>query len=419
MKKGFIYILLLMVVAVFTSCDKESSQDTGEPYFNFTDATEATSPTGYDVAYAGNTAGQKFVIRSNRAWKIVADSEDTWVKFFPNEGDEDGIVKVIVDQNKTFVSREMHFTFVVDGEEQPVLFTVTQAQATPFLTISDNAGNSINKKDINQLEQTFTVNVKANVTYTYVSDSEWLTIGGENVGSTSTDISFAATANNEINQRVGHINFTCAQFPNLNTSFTVTQEGKGEGTIVLFDDFAWSTYSNTIFPNTTDAKRYESWTSDEKAKGWSTTPNTFSNNEPLLYACYGFMKVGKTSYGGDLISPKLSNLSAGSHNVLVKFKAVPYQTAAGTQDDNYLKISVVGPGTVSVSQFVIDNWPDYTADPTCTVIWSQPNTERSFTITGATSETQIKFLGGDYNLKGVGKGKNRIFLDDIKVMIPN
>lgn len=414
MKKGFIYILLLMVVAVFTSCDKENSQDTGEPYFNFTDATESTSPTGYNVAYTGNTTGLKFVIRSNRPWKIVANSEDTWAKFFPNEGDDDGIVKVIVAENKTFVSREMKFAFVVDGEEQPVLFTVTQAQATPFITVSNIAG-----KDINQLEQTFTINVKANVTYTYASDSPWLTVASENVGASSTDITFAATANNGANKRVGYINFTCAQFPNLNASLKVTQEGKGEGTIVLFDDFAWSTYSNTIFPNTTDAKRYDAWTPEEQARGWSTTPNTFSKNEQLLYACYGFMKVGKTTYGGDLISPKLSALPAGTHNVLVKFKAVPYMTAAGTQDDNYLNISLIGPGTVSVSQFIIDNWPDYTADPTCTAIWSQLNTERSFTITGATSQTQIKFLGGDYNLSGVGKGKNRIFLDDIKVLIPN
>ncbi len=414
MKKGFIYILLLMVVAVFTSCDKENSQDTGEPYFNFTDATESTSPTGYNVAYSGNTTGLKFVIRSNRPWKIVANTEDTWARFFPNEGDDDGIVKVIVEENKTFVSREMQFAFIVDGEEQPVLFTVTQAQATPFITISNIGG-----KDINNLGQSFTINVKANVAYTYSSDSPWLTFESQSVGASSTDLTFAVTDNTGVNSRVGYINFTCAQFPNLNASLKVTQEGRGEGIVVFFDDFAWSTYSNTIFPNTTDAKRYDAWTPEEQARGWYSTPNTFSKNEQLLYACYGFMKVGKTTYGGDMITPKLTALPAGTHNVLVKFKAVPYKTAAGTQDDNILKVSVVGPGTISVSQFVIDNWPDYTADPTCTDIWSQLNTERSFTITGATSDTQIKFLGGDYNLSGVGKGKNRIFLDDIKVLIPN
>jgi len=102
---------------------------------------------------------------------------------------------------------------------------------------------------------------------------------------------------------------------------------------------------------------------------------------------------------------------------------VPYLTAGGAKDDNYLNISVVGPGTVSQAQFVIDNWPVYPAGdatvvgPYCEAFWGEPAATRTFTITGATADTQIKFLGGDYNLSGVGVGKNRIFLDDIKVEI--
>ena len=160
------------------------------------------------------------------------------------------------------------------------------------------------------------------------------------------------------------------------------------------------------------------WTDAEKAKGWTSTPNPGSSNQPLVYARTGFIKLGKTGYGGDIITPKLSALTAPT-NLLVKFKAVPYMTAAGTKDDNILRISVDGPGTVSISEFTIDNWPNYASDPTCTTIWEENATERSFTITGATAETQIKFLGGGFALVGVGAGKNRIFLDDIKVLIPN
>jgi hypothetical protein len=97
-------------------------------------------------------------------------------------------------------------------------------------------------------------------------------------------------------------------------------------------------------------------------------------------------------------------------------------TAAGTKDDNFLNISIIGPGTISQSQFIIDNWPVYPVDPAaveayCIALWNEPVARRTFTITGATSETQIKFLGYDYNLVGVGAVKNRIFLDDIKVEI--
>jgi len=99
MKTKNIYILLLMVVAAFSSC-KEDLTDTGEPYFALKDATEATSPTGLSIDYAGNKTGQQYVIRSNRSWKIVAASENDWVKFFPNEGDDDGIVRLIVSENK-------------------------------------------------------------------------------------------------------------------------------------------------------------------------------------------------------------------------------------------------------------------------------------------------------------------------------
>ncbi|MCK7536500.1 MAG: hypothetical protein MZV63_38740 [Marinilabiliales bacterium] len=91
-------------------------------------------------------------------------------------------------------------------------------------------------------------------------------------------------------------------------------------------------------------------------------------------------------------------------------------------DDNFLNVSVIGPGTVSQSQFIIDNWPVYPADAGavtayCIGMWSEPVATRTFTVTGATAATQIKFLGYDYYLVGVGAGKNRIFLDDIKVEI--
>ncbi len=93
-------------------------------------------------------------------------------------------------------------------------------------------------------------------------------------------------------------------------------------------------------------------------------------------------------------------------------------------DDNVLKVSVIGPGTVSQEQFIIDNWPVYPADEGthtdyCIGMWSAPEATRTFTITGATAETQIKFLGNDYDLRAtvVTINKNRIFLDDIKVEI--
>jgi hypothetical protein len=403
---GIILIAFCLVsVGLFSSCKDDSEENSGDPYF-----TIEGNPTGLSVGIAEKT--QSYVVRSNRPWQVVAQSEGSWIKAFPSEGVDDGIFKIIVNENTTFEPRSMLFAFIVDGEEQPVLFTVNQDRAIPFLTISDILG-----KTINQAAQEVKINVKANVAYTYTSDASWFTLTKTDVGSKGTDLIFAATANEDENSRIANVTFTCAQYPDLNATLVIKQEGKSEGTVVLFEDFSWLAYGNTVFYTTTNEKRYDSWTAEDKAKGWTTSVNTFYNNV-ALYARTGFVKIGLTNYGGDLISPKLSALT-GPTNVLVKFKAVPYMTAAGAKDDNTLVVSVIGPGTVSTSTFTIDNWPNYGTDPTCTAIWADKATQRSFTIIGATSETQIKFLGKDYQLTGVGAGKNRIFLDDIKVLIPN
>ncbi|SPZ84942.1 Uncharacterised protein [Sphingobacterium multivorum] len=46
------------------------------------------------------------------------------------------------------------------------------------------------------------------------------------------------------------------------------------------------------------------------AKGWTSTINTTEGggNYASIYARPGFIKLGRTNYGGDLISPKLANV---------------------------------------------------------------------------------------------------------------
>jgi hypothetical protein len=400
-----IFTFFIISMGLFSSC-KQNDEIVGEPYFTIED-----NPTGLSTGIAGET--RSFVVRSNRPWQVVAQGEYDWVQAFPAEGVDDGIFKIIVSKNSTFETRTMNFAFVVDGVEQPVLFRVDQEQAVPAMEIKELAGINLN-----QATQDFKVNVEANVTYTYTSDAEWCSFVKAAVGTVGTELTFTVSANESANSRTANIAFVCAAFPALNATVTVKQEGKNEGTIVLFENFNWLAYGSPIFYTTTNETRMDVWTDAEKAMGWTSTPNPGSSDQPMVYARQGFVKLGKTGYGGNLITPKLSALT-GSTNLLVKFKAVPYMTAAGTKDDNILNVSLIGPGTISTTTFTIDNWPDYATDATCTAIWENIATERSFTITGATSETQIEFLGGGFNLVGVGAGKNRIFLDDIKVLIPN
>ncbi len=406
LKDTRIILMLLCLVSAgfFFSCENNIDEDSAEAYFSI-----EGNPTGLSVTKTAKT--QSYTVRSNRPWQVVAQGTDNWVKAFPAEGDDDGIFSFIVSENATFSARSMNFAFVVDGKEQPVLFTVNQEANVPYITITEaSKGVTIAATGGNGV-----INIKSNVKWTYsLSNTSWLS----EVAVSPTQITMKAGVN-EGPQRSVVMTLKATDYPSVTAQVTFTQS---PGSVVFEDNFNWLTSCTTnIFYDSTNPKRYDAWTADEIAHGWTTTINTYAGNTPVLYAINGVAKLGKTTYGGDLISPKLVNI-VGTKNVTVKFKAVPYMTQAGAKDDNILVVSVIGPGTVSTSQFIIDNWPTYPSSVSeheayCAAFWNQPEAERSFTITGATAETQIKFLGGDYNLKGVGQGKNRLFIDDVKVSL--
>lgn len=393
-----ISIITVFCFGVLMSCTNDESEFSGEAYFMIEE-----NPTGISADTKGLT--QSYVVRSNRPWKIEAQGEADWVKAFPAEGEADGIFKFIVDENISFESRNINFSFVVDGKEQPVLFRIDQIANIPFIVVDDVESGVA----IPSAENNFSIDVKANVNWIYtITDGSWLS----EVALTESEITLLAEKNKgEV--RSATVTISSLEHPSLTKEVVITQS---PGDVILEENFDWLNYGSTIFYTTGGETRMDSWTTDEMAKGWNSTENEFSSNQKVVYARTGFLKLGKTGYGGDLISPLLTALDEET-NLRVTFKAVPYKTKGGTEDDNLLKVSVVGPGTTSVSSFTVDNWPDYAVDPDCTAIWQDEASNYEFVITGATSETQIKFLGGDYYLVGVGKGKNRIFLDDIKVKI--
>lgn len=393
--------LFLFSLFLLSSCKEDPIVE--DPFF-----TIEGDPTGLTVTKAAKT--QAYVVRSNRPWQVVKQEDAGWVKAFPDKGDADGIFKIIVEANQTFDTRIANFAFVVDGEEQPVMFRVEQAGNVPYITlpaaVTIPAGGG-----------PFPVDVVSNVTWTYsLSDDSWL--AEESV--TAQKINLVAEENTSIDPRTVTLTLTAVQYPTVIATVVLTQS---PGTVVLEEDFSWLAYGSPVFYTTTGETRIDNWTQEQKDRGWTSSVNTTtgSGTTPLLYARQGFVKVGKTGYGGDLISPPLSKL-VGTQTLTVTFKAIPYMTATGTMDDNILNVSVIGPGTVSQGQFIIDNWPVWPADAGavtdyCIGLWNAPEATRTFTITGATAETQIKFLGYDYYLVGVGAGKNRIFIDDIKVEI--
>ena len=393
----FIILGVLMIILLsFSSCSNDD-QDNVEPYFGI-----EGEPTQLSTGIEGGE--EDYLVRAHGSWEVVPQTETDWARAFPNKGQDDGIFKFIVKENLGFEDRSVDFKFILNGNEQPTTFTISQEKNVPFLDIDG-------RTELNAIsdEQTITIPISANVDWSYsFGDVQWLQKQEE-----SDDEINILVSKNIGPERTAVVTVSSAQYPDLTKEITIIQSS---GNVVLEENFNWLTYGTNVPYDTAGETRFDSWTPEEIAMGWTSSPNEASSDQPVLYARYGFVKLGKTGYGGDLISPKFSKIE-GTATVKVTFKAAGYISAGGTKDDNLLRVSTVGPGETDISVFEIDNYPNSKDEDDEGVennIWD-PARAYSFTVTGATAETQIRFLGNQFELKGVGKGKNRIFIDDIKV----
>lgn len=387
--------LLATCALAFQSCDDD--EPSGPTSFGI-----EGDPSGLTSGVEGKT--ESFVVRANGDWQIVQKEAGDWVKIFPDEGKDDGIFKITVSKNEGFEQRVMNLAFVVNGEEQPVLFRIEQDANVPYITLGD-------KITVPSAGGDFDVPVTSNVTWSYtLSDDAWLT----EVATAPDKVTLNGAVNNGPIRSVT-MTVTADDYPGVSASIILEQS---PGSVILEEDFSWLTYGNVVPYTTTGETRYDLWTEEEKARGWESTPNEFSGDTPL-YARPGFVKLGKTNYGGDLISPKLSSIE-GTKKLKVTFKAVAYVSSGGTViDDRVLRVEALNAGTTSVSVIMVENVPNTKAEDDAGIendIWAEDRAF-SFEVTGATAETQIRFLGKAFDLRGETPNTNRIFLDDIKVEI--
>lgn len=397
LRPGTLMVVWLMAIAtVLQSCEDE--EPSGPVSF-----TIEGNPTGLTSGIAGKS--ESFVVRGKGNWKIVAKEEGNWVSVFPNEGEDDGIFKITVSANEGFEERVMNLAFVVNGEEQPVLFRVEQEANVPYITLPG-------KVTIPSPGGNFDVAVTSNVEWNYtLSDDTWLT----EVSRTSGKVTLNAAVNSSLNTRTVTMTVTAIDNPAISQDVTLEQS---PGTIVLEEDFNWLAYGSAVPYTTTGETIITNWSTEQQAKGWTSTTNPISNDKPV-YARQGFVKLGKTNYGGDIISPKLTTIE-GTKNLKVTFKAAAYVSAAGTViDSRVLVVEALNAGTASVSVIMVENVPNTQPEDNAGVvndIWADDRAF-SFTITGATAETQVRFFGKAFDLRAETPVTNRIFLDDIKVEI--
>ena len=400
--------LTLICLLGFSGC-KDNDDPVGDPYLTFENI-EGT----INVSKAGITQAKRkaVTVRSNSAWKVALENPDdaSWLHFFIDEGEDDGLIYYWVDKNTTFDQREGKITLSDNGKVLNSLDIVQEADV-PNITIKDGSNGFTIAPEGSVLKLAIEANISWKASLT--PDVEWA-----HITNVTEDSVFVTIDKNEEDERTVTLALTGeGEYANVNSTTLITQKDES---LIYNDDLNWLQEGEDKPTYETPEVKIEKW---EKDMGWTSYSS-------WAYGGHGYIKLGKTNYNGDIVSPALTKLKKPT-DVKVTFQSMGYVSKTGVKDASIVKVGVIGPGEVngdevnSISingtayrcvRFVNtvfpnsennENGEDY--DP-----WAQPGSYHSFTITGATAETKIIFVGGD-NWNKV-KGKNRVFLKSVEVV---
>lgn len=410
-KNIFLSALTLICLLGFSGC-KDNDDPVGDPYLTFENI-EGT----INVSKAGITQAKRkaVTVRSNSAWKVALENPDdaSWLHFFIDEGEDDGLIYYWVDKNSTFDQREGKITLSDNGKVLNSLDIVQEADV-PNITVKDGSNGFTIAPEGSVLK----VAVDANISWKASLTPE---VSWARITNVTEDSIFVTIDKNEEDERTVNLSLVGeGEHSGVSTTALITQKDES---LIFNDNLSWLQEGEEKPTYETPEIRIDLWNDAEKAAGWSSLST-------WAYGGRGYIKLGKTNYNGDIISPALSKLKKPT-DVKVTFQSMGYVSAGGAKDASVVKVGVVGPGevngddvkTISIKgatyrcvRFVNTVFPnsqkneygeDY--DP-----WAQPESYHSFTITGATSETRIIFVGGDaWNSV---KGKNRVFLKSVEVV---
>ena len=370
-------------------------------------------------------SSQTYSFQSSGKWKIEPLRKESWVKIEPLEGSGNGTFTITVAKNTDVENRDLQIFFKVDDRLQDAVLKISQEGAI----IDDSQKDSYIRFESNLLttgipEAGLTQNTVIRATGKWrievEDEQEWVAFS-KTEGEGDTPISVTVARNTDI-ERTANIRLFLNNIEQL-TPISIAQKGvklQVVGDTVLLENFSWLTYGSDIINTTNGETRIGLWTAAELARGWTSTINNTEGggNYSSIYGRLGFIKLGRTNYGADIISPKLEKVQR-TKNLVVTFKALRH----GSTDHHLLTIGVNGPGTVSTSSFSVTNFasPNTTLAGTAAA-WQAPEATYSFVINGATSNTQIWFLAGAFDQRAVSgwpSTTNRIYIDDILVKVTN
>lgn len=340
-------------------------------------------------------------ISASGVFEASSDAQWCYVEVYDHPGNN---LRISVAENEFAVMREAVITLTMPGVPSRTL-TVRQFASDPYITI-------VSKPVVLDASTlSFEVTVNSNVPYAYTLPS-WIHDGGENtVGTGKMTYLFTVDAIGTAHQREGSIAFVCSDNPLVSAALSVTQTNE---VLPLIDDsFDWCGGTANSVGSTSGEVRFDSLT---ETGGWSC--ETVEGN----YNCWaraGYMRFSRTGYGGILVSPALRGIS-GTADVTVTFQAARWCNSNLVHDDNYtFTVLVRGGGTPSQSSFEITC--DYDVED-----WqAKADATYSFTISGATAETQIVWISApsenaaipssDGNGDGTSSKVGRLLLDNVKV----
>lgn len=433
-RKFGIGMAMTMIALVPVSC-KEDEPDSGETYFNVEEIDNFQIPyTGISKSAYGN--GEKFIVRAHGAWRFESeDGEDnSWVKVFPMEGEDDGYIRIYSDENTQPIVRVAKFKVFLNDVEQPQRLEISQQNCQPFMNVMSR------KLTFERKGGTLTVGVNANIDWECsVEGADASLFECAKKDDVTAEIKASVnTAGRELSATL--VISGAGEFSSLRQEIEVEQLDA-----TFFDNFSWLQCEAGINGWKIDTGkseiRIDKWTAAEKAHGWTSLSN-------WLYARTGFVKFGKSGYGGDLASPKIEQLGSGE-NVSVSWKALGYGTASSQKDqiDTYY-VAILGSGritgcssagalgytipyknesgldvTLDAVKFTLPElaWLIPAIDPTAIEVWQYATSKFSIEVSGMDSSSRVIFVSGNGNPENSYQNENghnsRFFLDDFKVVI--
>jgi len=415
MKKIFITLFAAIEIFFFSACS-ETNMKTGNSYLYFDGITQAIT-IGVDGIKKANFVG--VTVRSNQDWNVNLDhqADSSWLHYFIDEGNGDGLVYYWVDTNSDFKTREGKINFSNNGKILNSLDIQQIANKPDIEIVNAESGYTILPTAVSMA-----VPVNHNIPWTAIlEETNWAHI--DSCGIDSVYLSF-----NRNRSDARNVTLTIqgkGEYNNIFSSAKITQEAPG---LVMNENFNWLNEGDVKPYYQYPEIVYSKWTDYEKQYGWTSL-------DGWLYGGIGYIKLGKTSYAGDAVSPAFNTLTTIT-DVLVSFQAIGYIASTGKEDDGVIKVGVIGPGTIvagtmstvnvggttyNCAQFQCSVFPNSASEENGTSYdpWALDKSHFNFEIIGASKDTHLIFIGGDKwnsDLSGVGQGKNRVLIDNIKVM---